>query len=236
LPVEALRAAWAWATTPPEGISVPLLRRTRQGDYGVFDYLIDATQRHVTADDLIPRQVLSRALRYAGPAEAQSIGWIAQSQYFLDIALLAFSQAYNALAGSMGDGHREVLQIRASLAYAQYACAMFEEAEIAFGAVIGSCQRVLGGRDRLTLATRISYCHLLADSGKLTNADAECQSVLGALRGLKGLEAFDDLELNARAALADVDFDQGRYQEAEEGLSLNPPAGFECGRASWRLV
>jgi tetratricopeptide (TPR) repeat protein len=210
---ETLRNAWAWATTPPEGISVPLLRRTRQGDYVVFDYLIDAAQRHVTADDLLPRQVLSRALRYAGPAEAQSIGWTAQSQYFLNTALLAFSQAYNALAGTMGDEHPEVLRIRASLAHAQYSCAMFEEAEVGFRAVISSCQRVLGNQDRLTLATRINYCSLLADAGKFANADAECQSVLGAL---EGIEAFDDLELNVRIALASLYIYQGRYSEAEE--------------------
>lgn len=211
---ETLRVAWAWATTPPDGISVPFLRSSGQGDYAVFDYLIDAVQRHVTADDLIPWKVLSSALRYAGPAEAQSIGWTAMTQDMWEVGLLAFGQAYNALAGSMGNEHPEVLRIRANLAYAQYACGMFEEAEAGFRATIGSCQRVLGNRDRLTLATQINYCHLLSDAGKLTDADVAYASVLGALDG------FDDLELSARDGLATLNFDQGRYLEAEEGFRL----------------
>lgn len=210
--VETLQAAWAWATTPPDGIFVPFLRRTGRGDYIVFDYLIDAVQRHVTADDLIPRQVLSRALRHAGPAEAQSIGWTSRSQDMYDVALVAFGQAYNALAGSMGDEHPEVLRIRASLAYAQYACGMFEEAEAGFRAAIGSCQRVLGSRHRLTLATQINYGHLLADAGRLTDADAAYHFILGTVEG------FDDLEINTRDGLATLNIYLGHYPEAEEGF------------------
>jgi tetratricopeptide (TPR) repeat protein len=211
---ETLRAAWAWATSPPAGISVPFLRSTGQDDYAVFDYLIDAVQRHVTADDLIPRQVLSSALRYAGPAEAQSIGWTAAAQDMWEVGLLAFGQAYNALAGTMGNEHPELLRVRANLAHAQHACSMFEEAEAGFRTAIGSCRRVLGNRDRLTLATQINYCHLLADAGKLTDADAAYQSVLGALDG------FEDLELSTRNGLATLNFNRGRYPEAEEGFRL----------------
>lgn len=211
---ETLRAAWAWATTPPDGITVPFLRSTGQGDYAVFDYLIDAVQRHVTADDLIPRQVLSSSLRYAGPAEAQSIGWTAMAQNMWEVGRLAFAQANNTLAGSMGNEHPEVLRIRANLAHAQYACSMLEEAEAGFRSAIGSCQRVLGDRDRLTLATQINYCHMLADVGRLTDADVAYQSVLGALDG------FEDLELSARDGLATLNFKRGRYSEAEAGFRL----------------
>jgi hypothetical protein len=70
-PPEPLETAWNWATTSPDGATVALLRRADQSGYTVFDYLVDSAQRHRTADDLIPRQVLVRALRYADPAEAQ---------------------------------------------------------------------------------------------------------------------------------------------------------------------
>lgn len=73
-------AAWEWATTPPDGAAVPLLRRVGRLGYTVFDYLVDSAQRHVSADDLIPRQVLAAALRYADPAEAQSVGWTAEDR------------------------------------------------------------------------------------------------------------------------------------------------------------
>ena len=146
--------------------------------------------------------------------EAQSIEWTAMAQEMWEVGLLAFGQAYNALAGSMGNEHPEILRIRANLAHAQYACSMFEEAEAGFRAAIGSCQRVLGDRDRLTLATQINYCHLLADAGKLTDAELAYQSVLGALDG------FEDLELSARDGLSTLNFNRGRYPEAEEGFRL----------------
>jgi tetratricopeptide (TPR) repeat protein len=211
-PAETLQAAWVWATTPPDGCTVAFLRKTSQGDYAVFDYLIDAAQRHVTADDLIPRQVLSRALRHADPAEAQSIGWTAASQGMDEVALLAFGQAYNVLARSMGNEHPEVLRIRASLADAQYHCGMFEKAEPGFRTTIGSCRRILGDRNRLTLAARISYCHLLTDNWKLTDAEVEYQSFLGDLEG------FDDLEFDARDGLATLNLFLGNNPEAAEGF------------------
>src|SRR5262249_12592723 len=55
-PPETLEAGWDWATTPPDGAGVPLLRKVGQSSYTVFDYLVDSAQRHVTAGDLIPRQ------------------------------------------------------------------------------------------------------------------------------------------------------------------------------------
>jgi tetratricopeptide (TPR) repeat protein len=208
--LETLEAAWDWATAPPDGASVPLLRSVGQSGYTVFDYLVDSAQRHLTAADLIPRQVLANALRYADPAEAQSIGWTAKYQDCDDVMLQAFRQAYSALVDSMGGEHPEILRIRANLAEAEYACGRFEEAEARFHATIHSCERVLGARDRLTLAARILLCYLLTDSGKLSEAETEYQSVLGVLHGDDGLEG------STRNGLAILYTSLGRYPEAEE--------------------
>ncbi len=209
-PPERLETAWNWATTSPDGATVALLRRANQSGYTVFDYLVDSAQRHRTADDLIPRQVMIRALRYADPAEAQSIGWTARAQDFYDIAKQAFRQAYDALAPSMGAEHPEILQIRANLAYAQYGCGRFEEAEADLRFTISASERVRGSRDRLTLATRIILCYLLSDARKLTEAETEYHSILGILGG------HDDLEATTRNGLAILYENQGRYPEAEQ--------------------
>ena len=208
--LETLEGAWNWATTPPDGAAVALLRRDGQSEYTVFDYLVDSAQCHRTAADLIPPQVLIHALRYADPAEAQSIGWTATSQDHYDIAEQAFRKAYDALAPSMGAEHPEILQIRANLAHAEYGCGQFEQAEVDLRATIRSSENVRGSRDRLTLATRIIFCYLLSDAEKLTEADTEYRSVLGLIGG------NEDLEVSARNGLAILYENQGRYAEAEK--------------------
>jgi tetratricopeptide (TPR) repeat protein len=207
---ETLRAAWGWATTPPDEAIVPLLRRMGQSGYTVFDYLVDSAHRHVTADDLIPREVLARALRYADPAEAQSIGWTAMSQGCGGVALQAFRLACDALTESLGAEHPETLRIRANLAHAQYACGRLDEAKEGLHSTIASCERVLDCHAQLTLTARICLCYLLTDAGALAEAEMEYRFVLGVLH------PGDDLQAIAKNGLAILYTNLGRNAEAEE--------------------
>lgn len=205
---EPLDAAWEWATIPPDG-TVALLRETGTARYSVFDYLIDSAQHHVTADDLIPSSVLTAALGYASPAEAQAIGWTAQAQARYDIALRAFDRALDELSSLKGADHPDILRIRADLAYAKCAQAHFSEAMSEFQSVIAACERRLGRLDPLTLAARVMYGEALGGLDEYTAAATAFRDVLALL------DENDELALEARKELAFVLTETGQLQQAD---------------------
>lgn len=205
---ESLKTAWNWATIPPEGAVVPLLRLVGQSGYTVFDYLVDSAQRHLTASDLVPRPVLASALRYADPAEAQSIAWTATYQSDNATALRAFRQAYRVLSGKVDPERPEMVRMRVEIANAEYACSYFNRAEASFRDAISSCERVLGAHDQLTLAARIRLGFLLTDSWRPEAAETEFKKILVDVQG------DGELEISVRHGLAILYTNLGKHSDA----------------------
>jgi tetratricopeptide (TPR) repeat protein len=220
---EPLDAAWAWATQP-RSATAALLEGTAHGGYVVFDYLVDAVQRQVTADDLVPPQALSLMLAHADPAEAETIGWTAIRQSHPSTAFQAFTQARASLTASLDPEHSDTLSSRRGLAFSLYAMGRFAEAEADLRGIARLCEHVLGPAHRQTLASRNDLAYVLADLGKLTEAESELRSIL------TNAGTDDELRLAIREGIAVTYTYAGRHAEAEaEFRALIEDTSAACG-------
>jgi tetratricopeptide (TPR) repeat protein len=220
---EPLDAAWAWATQP-RSATAALLEGTAHSGYIVFDYLVDAVQRQMTADDHIPPHALSLMLAHADPAEAETIGWTAIRQSHFPTAFQAFDHACASLTASLGAEHPETLGSRRSLACARYAMGWFAEAEADLRGVVRLCEHVLGSAHRQTLASRNDLAYVLADLGKLTEAESELRSIL------INAGTDDELRLAVREGIAVTYSRADRHAEADaEFRALIEDTAAVCG-------
>lgn len=189
-----------------------LLERVAGDCFRVFDYLVDVVQRRATSDDLIPTQVLTQALAYADPADAQTIGRVAYDQGQYTISFQAFTQAHEILRAAHGADHLETLGSRLGIARALHYMGRYREAESILRAIVALCQNHYGDEHPQTQYAHVFLGDVLADSGNPDQAVAEYECALGA----GGQDA--ELLLLAREGLGASLLYAGHNTEAEAVL------------------
>ncbi len=131
-PRETGDEAWAWATRQRRATTA--LLRLIGPDLQlveVFDYLVDAIQRHTGPSEYAPAQVVRAAINSAGPADADSLAYTAYTHGRYALAEQAWRKAYRAKTNdpALGPEHHDTLASRNNLAEVLRAQGRLEEAE-----------------------------------------------------------------------------------------------------------
>jgi hypothetical protein len=87
--------AWDWATRPRRSTTALLqpVTTTDTDAVGVFDYLLDQTQRRAGQVGRVPEQVVICALRHATAQDAEDIAHVAYTQGRYNLAEQALTQS-----------------------------------------------------------------------------------------------------------------------------------------------
>jgi hypothetical protein len=135
---EGFKEAWAWATRPRRSTTALLPPGTDSELVGVFDYLVDHVQRRARLSDQISEQLITAALQYARPSDADAIADRAYAQGRYSLAAQAWTQACNDRLAEQGNEHPDTLASRNNLATVLGDLGRLEEAETEHRAVLGS--------------------------------------------------------------------------------------------------
>ena len=108
---EQLHEAWAWATKPRRATTA-LLHEIDDDHVQVFDYLLDTVQRRASAGDRAPDSVLTVALEWSSPSDADGIASMAYDHSRYELANAAIQRAHRALEVDPGPEDRQTLAIR----------------------------------------------------------------------------------------------------------------------------
>ena len=173
-PREPVDDAWAWATRPRRATTA-LLRPAGLDLVEVFDYLVDAVQWRAGPRARAPESVVQDAIDSAGPADADSLAYIAYAQGRYVLAEHAWRQAYQAKTSdpAIGANHPDTLTSRSNLADLLRELRRPEEAEAEYRAVLEARARVLGSDHPDTLTSRSNLADLLRELVRPGEALAE---------------------------------------------------------------
>ncbi|MER7701302.1 tetratricopeptide repeat protein [Kitasatospora sp. NPDC097605] len=196
--------AWAWATRPRRATTALLQQSADR--VGVFDYLLDVTQRAAGPADLVPEPVVRLVVAGADPADAERAASTAYAQGRYELAVEGWRRAA-AVPGP------DALNSRNNAARALRRLGRLPEALAEHRAVAAARTATLGPTHPDTLIVRDNLANVLRDLGRVEEAEAEHRAVLALLTEARGPE--DAFTLFSRDNRAVALREMGRPAEAE---------------------
>lgn len=214
VPRESVQNAWDWAVRY-RNATTSLLQAVANGRVVVFDYLVDAVQRRCLPGDQVPEVILSAAIDFADPADADSIGELAIQQGRYGLAEHAYRKALRLKEDhpDFGSEHLSTLTSREYRALSLRLSARREESEAEHRAISLIRTRLLGNEHPSTLTSRDYHARSLHSLGRLDEAEAEHREVLQIRTRVLSEEHPNTLQsmINCAGMLRE----RGRLQEAE---------------------
>jgi tetratricopeptide (TPR) repeat protein len=209
---EPLADAWEWATKARRATTA-LLQGVGIEHVHVFDYLLDAVQRHSGPGDHAPDIILEAALAVAAPVDADNIADAAFQHGRYKLAEAAWLRVHRARADRLGPEHADTLATRASHANALRNLGRYAEYECEHRAIADIAARVYGPEDPLTLRSRTGRAFALIRLRRPSEAEEELRAVRDI--GSRVLGPEHDVTMTSRHLRAIALHHLGRLAEAE---------------------